>query len=101
MNEEKNIIPPITNPLGSVWKQPKVSEILIDDTHALMTKSNLDKLSDYSHSQPTGVYHGKMWKSCFVDKNNKIEGWHLVWFGKDRNGDPNYCSNNYRVIIEV
>jgi hypothetical protein len=59
---DKNEIPPMTHWMGSAWKQPKLSEILIDDTHAVMTQRTFDKLLNYAHSQPTGVYEGKMYR---------------------------------------
>lgn len=89
----KNVIPPITDPMGKYWEQPAVSELTIDDTHALMSKESFDRLSDYSRSQPTGCYPGKMWK-IGDDKGN----WVLVWFGYSEKGHD-WCSNNYRKIL--
>jgi len=62
MERKNNVVPVITHPLGSSWKQPLAASILIDDTHALMWKSDFDKLANYSMSTPTGAYEGKMWK---------------------------------------
>ena len=59
----KNQIPVITHPLGSAWDQPKLDNILIDDTHALMEKSDFVQLRNYEYSFPTAVYEGKMWRS--------------------------------------
>lgn len=56
-------IPPMTNPLGKYWEQPNRSEILIEDESAIMLNSTFEKLKNYSHSIPSGVYEGKMWKS--------------------------------------
>ena len=91
---KNNVIPPITNPLGQHWDQPKADDVLVDDTHAVMTEHSLSLLSEYSHSMPSGVYHGKMWKCA----NHKEPGcWWLVWYGFDE--DPGFCSNNYREIL--
>ena len=87
------IIPPITDALGRSWEQPNVADIELDDTHALMSQKALCELKEYSCSQPTGVYEGKMWKSKL--ENN----WILRWFGKGDN--PDFCSNNSRIILIV
>lgn len=85
-------IPLITDPMGYYWTQPHTTEIAIDDTHALMSKAAFDRLYEYSHSQPTGVYVGKMWRRLQDGE------WWLCWFGESEKG-PNYCSNNYRKIL--
>lgn len=87
----KNTIPNMTHPLSSKWHQPDTKNIIIDDIHALMDEESFKKLHDYSHSQPTGVYEGKMWKSYF---NNK---WYLRWY--DEHKESNLCSNRYREIL--
>jgi hypothetical protein len=99
-----HVIPPITDPLGSAWDQPPVTEILIDGTHALMTLATFESLSEYSASKPTGVYPGKMWKRYdgafdreFLARGGKPT-WLLCWYGESRIG-PGYCSNNYRQIL--
>lgn len=53
----------ITDPLGRYWKQPKVSEILVDDDCAIMSLDAFNLLATYSASIPSGVYCGKMWKN--------------------------------------
>lgn len=92
LQPQKNIIPPMTHPLGKYWKQPKASDILIDDNNALMSNSSFEDLPIYSESQPTGVYPGKMWKWLNRGK------WWIAWFGYSEKG-PDHCSNNYRKII--
>lgn len=94
VNVERIVIPPITDPLGRYWKQPKVSDIEIDNNHALMEEETLDQLMEYSCSQPTGVYVGKMWKSKTYDGR-----WILRWFGYGESED--YCSNRSRSILVV
>lgn len=61
-------IPPITNRLGMGWEQPDAAEILVDDEYAVMSNEAFDKLKDYTDSQPTALYDGKMWKSCYRTK---------------------------------
>lgn len=87
-----NAIPEITNELGKHWQQPRIDEILLDDTHALMGKSAFDNLLEYSTSIPSGVYVGKMWKGRY-----KEGGWYLAWFSKCE--DPKFVNNNYREIL--
>lgn len=55
-------IPPITNPLGKYWKQPKVENIKFAFGCAWVSKNDYDLLPEYSTSNPTGAYEGKMWK---------------------------------------
>lgn len=99
-----NIIPPITEPKGMNWEQPAASEILIDDTHAVMTLSTFVQLKEYSASNPTGAYEGKMWKRHngahdydFIRRGGKPE-WMLCWYGVSSKG-PDFVSNNYRLIL--
>lgn len=69
-------IPPITDPMGKYWDQPPVSDILVDDTHALMTFLTWKRLAEYSSTLPTGTYTGKMWKAFRTGGN-----WFLCWYG--------------------
>lgn len=89
---ELNTIPPINSPLGRHWTQPNVQNILIDDTHALMEDSDFNELKDYSHSIPSGVYPGKMWK------RKAIGLWYLSWYGAVKNDS---CKINSREIIKI
>lgn len=98
-------IPPITDPMGKYWKQPDRREILIDETHAVMSQRTFEQLATYSASFPTGVYEGKMWKRHngahdqeFLARGGKPE-WYLVWYGK--HPDPEKVSNNLRKILIV
>jgi hypothetical protein len=92
MSQPMNVIPPITDPLGRHWQQPNPSEIEIDDTHALMSQRTFDALLEYSASNPTGVYAGKMWRRHAGDL------WLLCWYGESQIG-PGYVSNNYRAVL--
>lgn len=89
MNDKlNNTIPPITNRLGSHWNQPSTDNILVDDTHALMSEEDEAKLNVYDGTFPTGVYIGKMFK----------RGEKLVWFSAYSDKE---VANNYRKIIVV
>jgi hypothetical protein len=93
MKEAEQItIPPMIHPLSSGWRQPKVSDIEIDNKHALMTQETLEQLMEYSCSFPTAVYEGKMWKSKTYNGN-----WILRWYGHGQSED--YCSNRSRLIL--
>lgn len=48
--------------LGSYRDQPATSEILIDDTHALMTQAARARLMACDSSLPSGIYVGKVWR---------------------------------------
>ncbi len=99
-----NLIPAITDEMGKYWDQPNSENFLIDDTHVIMDMCDFMGLREYSASNPSGVYPGKMWKrhDGLYDSKCKVEDrrWLLCWFGivKDR---PDLCSNNYREIIIV
>ncbi|MBP1615727.1 MAG: hypothetical protein H6Q13_3175 [Bacteroidetes bacterium] len=86
--KNKNIIPLMINPLGSCWRQPNTNRILVDDNYAVMGKLDFDMLMDYTRSQPTGLYDGKMWKAQYWE-NNKLE-WYLC-----------YCNNENVVTNEI
>jgi hypothetical protein len=88
-----NIIPPMTHPYGKHWEQPDISEILIDDTHAVMGSDTLSKIKDYSRSLPSGVYAGKMWRAS----DDGIV-WYLKWW-TDSETAPDKCTNHTREII--
>jgi len=90
------VIPPMTHELSSGWDQPNLDAIQIDDEIAYMREATFKKLKDYSNSQPSGVYEGKMWRSnSFID-NRKYRSWVLKWF--DFSDDPNMCSTHWREI---
>ena len=97
-------IPAITDPLGRHWGQPAVSSILLDDTHAVMSKQSFDQLAEYSSTMPGGVYPGKMWSrhDGLFDRNCKPQDrrWLLCWFCEVP-GNPTRCSINFRVILVV
>jgi hypothetical protein len=87
----KNEIPPIDVRSGRSWAQPSPKNILIDDTHALMSLKDFNSLCDYSWSVPTGVYPGKMWRSTFGN-----QAFYLRWYSEVEN---DLCHLNQRIII--
>ena len=94
MKINPNIIPMMIDPLSTAWDQPDYKGILIDDESAVMSKDDFTKLKNYSHSQPSGVYAGKMWKIETRDGR-----WILCWYGHHKN--PDMCSNNERWILLI
>lgn len=94
-----NVIPEITHPYGKYWEQPARENILIDDKNALMNQADFDLLADYSCSQPSGVYEGKMWKCRrpYVITKGITPRWFLLWFGFSEK--PDCCSTYVREII--
>ena len=98
---------PVRDPLSRGWHQPNADELLIDDTHVIMTRKFFDQLHDYSLSQPTGAYQGKMWKKQRWEVEERdgqryrkwLGIWVLCWFGP--HPDPGYVSNNYREILFI
>lgn len=98
-------IPPITDPMGQHWDQPSRFDIEIDETHALMSQATFDALPNYTHSQPTGVYSGKMWK-WHCEGGNRMcrcqpgQPAYLRWFGSEfeKNGQK-FVSNHSRIIL--
>lgn len=85
------IIPDMTHPYGKHWKQPKRDDILITEKEAKMSEEDFKKLADYSHSQPTGAYEGKMWKTSAAEG-----GYYLAWFGVGKTEST--VSTNFRKI---
>lgn len=63
----------------------------------MMSQQTLDELADYSCSQPSGVYIGKMWKHR-KDYMDERKGWWLCWYGESEKG-PKYCQVNVRTVI--
>jgi hypothetical protein len=101
--EQTTVIPPITHPLGIHWDQPSTSEILLDDKYAVMPLRVFQELSEYSATNPTGVYEGKMWKRhdgafdrAFIARGGKPI-WLLCWYGPSSR--PGYVSNHSRKIL--
>jgi len=100
-------IPPITDPMGKYWDQPKVESIIVDEKYALMSRQAFKELAEYNTSYPSGAYVGKMWKKQWLDstdaygglKPHEPETWYLMWFGHSQK--PNSLSVNAREILIV
>jgi hypothetical protein len=88
-------IPDMVHPLSTAWDQPNKESILVDETHAVMSSEDVEKLHTYDTSIPTGVYEGKMWKRT----DFKGPGYILCWYGPHE--DPQKCSINSRIILPV
>lgn len=86
-------IPPMTDPLGRYWDQPNREDILVDETHAVMSEISFGLLLNYSYSVPTGSYVGKMWKAQAEDGT-----WYLRWYAEDTE-DPLYIATHTREIL--
>jgi len=87
------MIPPMTDPRGKYWDQPSRDDIAVNGTHAVMSRSALERLPDYSRSKPSGVYPGKMWKAI-----TRTGDAYLCWYGIVE-GRDDVCSNNNRLIL--
>jgi len=84
--------PPImVDPMGRHWDQPPRSEVLIDEHCAVMTRKSFSQLHDYSHSMPSGVYDGKMWKALFRGK------WYLKFYAPS--DKPGHCRTEALPIL--
>ncbi len=102
--ESREAIPRMTHPLSSAWDQPDRSEISVDATHALMSRATFEALKEYSASQPSGVYEGKMWRRHdgsfdreFIARGGKPT-WMFCWFGPSEKG-PEWCKTNMRIVL--
>lgn len=99
------MIPEMTDPLGKHWQQPRdIREAPMDDKIVLLTPRQFEGLSEYSTSEPSGVYPGKCWRRR---EYQRFEGglaptgrWFLRWYGESEIG-PGYCSNHQRQIEVV
>jgi hypothetical protein len=99
MNEAKvrmipNPVPPITDPMGSGWKQPDsenfkfFQEVSGGPMFVSMTEPEKNNLPRYDRGFPTGVYDGKMW--LCEDS--------LVWFAPYPE-KPDHCRNMVAKLI--
>ena len=90
-----NTVPVMVHPLSMHWVQPPLDRILIDDEHALMDKADFERLAEYSATNPSGAYVGKMWRRHEVKKGSDL--WYLGWYGHSEK--PGFVSNNWRLIL--
>lgn len=88
----EDVVPPMTHPLSAHWRQPERRGILMDDHSALMSAADFHLLHEYSSTNPSGVYDGKMWKRKHGvrDEAGKLVAhtWRLAWYSPDPT-DPN------------
>lgn len=92
----------MTHPSGKYWDQPAREAILLDDTHAIMTRASFAALLEYSGTIPTGCYEGKMWRrhdGIFAGRDPAKCPWLLCWYGPSEK--PDHCSVNAREILLV
>lgn len=95
---DENVIPPMIHPYGAHWVQPNPKNIVLDKDYAMMSKKDFDLLPDYTCSQPTGKYNGKMWKGLLhVPKNDR---WYLAWC-HDENTVSQEIYISYREILII
>lgn len=116
-----NIIPEIEGQLGRNWDQPPRNNIQIeikpdpdspigggeplkgvpakyDLVHAYMSAADMKRLPEYSRSQPTGVYPGKMWKGEYTPFQEEDPRWYLLWYSEVL-GDMTKCKVNSCPIL--
>lgn len=89
------VVPAITDPLGSHWRQPNREWITFTghgkERRAHMSEAAFKMLASYDTSYPSGVYEGKMWK-----RTNGGTSW-LCWYGKS--DKPDSCSIQVAEIV--
>jgi hypothetical protein len=78
-------IPPMSEPMGKYWRQPRLAEIAVDEIHAVMSSAAFDQLQSYSFADPTVVYAGKMWKRR--NESEQESFWELCWYGPECDGN--------------
>ena len=92
---ELGAIPPMDDPLGRYWEQPRDIRLApMDDRHVLLTAQQRASLLEYSTTMPSGVYPGKCWRRQERDRDL------LVWYGIT-DGRPDLCSIEFREILVV
>ena len=83
-------LPQMTHPLSRCWDQPPADQVAVYDDIAIMDRSTLAQLNEYSTSIPTGAYEGKLWRRA------NGEAWLLCWYGPSKH--PAMVSINSRPI---
>lgn len=89
------MIPPITHPMGRHWRQPDHSAWLFDDTHVVLPAADFEQLANYSWTNPSGLYPGKVWRGWCQN----INGWVVAWYDVDP--DPNFVQGRERIALVV
>lgn len=89
-----NAIPVMDDPLGKHWEQPAdIRQVLMDETHVLLTPQQFARLYDYSATFPSGVYPGKCWR------RHEPGRLLLVWYGEET--PEHQCPIDFRQIEVV
>lgn len=87
------MIPVMDDPLGKHWQQPEdIREVVMDETHVLLTPQQLGHLAEYNTTRPSGVYPGKCWKTWYQG------AFYLVWYG-DETPDKKCPILNRRILV--
>lgn len=98
----ENQIPVMWHRYGEVWRQPKREDIKLNGAFACMSEGTFRQLREYSASNPTGVYEGKMWKrhDGAFDQEFLAGGgkpvWLLCWYTYGEK--PDTCQTSMRKI---
>lgn len=93
---EFNEIPVMDDPLGRHWSQPvSIRFAPMDETHVLLSGTQLEGLSTYSATMPTGVYPGKCWRRVEVDPDRDL----LIWYGAET--PEKTCPILFREILSL
>ena len=95
---DENIIRLWCIPRGKAWKQPDRNNLVLDDKYAMMYRRDFEMLPDYTGSEPTGKYNGKMWKAQYVSRDNRK--WYLCWC-HDENTVSQEIYISYREILII
>jgi hypothetical protein len=83
-------LPQMVHPLSKYWSQPSRHQVAVYDDIAIMDRSTLARMADYSLSIPTGAYEGKMWRQ------SNGGSWRFCWYGPS--DDPDKVSIHSRPI---
>ena len=77
-----------------MWHQPKREDILVDKKFAIMSQETFDSLMEYSQTNPTGIYDGKMWKS-----KSRFGHFFLKWYAPtDYLNSTHVCAHMIRIM---
>ena len=71
----------------------------MDKETATMSIDTHIALNNYSHSEPTGVYPGKMWKMKWHDASRFEDVWFLRWYAKHPTNNLLMCIHSRKIII--
>ncbi len=88
-----DIIPEMTDPMGRHWVQPNRKDLFFCNIRVHLTIKDFNLLRDYSWSNPTGTYAGKMWKAFYKG------AWQLEWWIDDK--QPGYVLLQRKLIRVV